>query len=133
MSGSLTWACATNSGDGANSRSSLSSASIWAVVLSSAMTDPLYRQGMQRGKGQVANRQGMVYVPFLKMSPRRSLFLLVALSFWPAACTPRSGPVSAPPNIVLVTIDTLRADRVGRGLTPAIDGLAARGMRFTSA
>jgi arylsulfatase A-like enzyme len=41
--------------------------------------------------------------------------------------------VSAPPNIVLVTIDTLRADRVGRGLTPAIDGLAARGMRFTSA
>ena len=75
----------------------------------------------------------MVYVPFLKMSPRRSLLLLVALSFWPAACTPTSGPVSAPPNIVLVTIDTLRADRVGRGLTPAIDGLAARGMRFTSA
>jgi arylsulfatase A-like enzyme len=44
-----------------------------------------------------------------------------------------SGPVSAPPNIVLITIDTLRADRVGRGLTPAIDGLAARGMRFTAA
>ncbi len=33
-------------------------------------------------------------------------------------------------NILLITIDTLRADRVGRGLTPAIDGLAARGTSF---
>src|SRR5262249_32236054 len=40
---------------------------------------------------------------------------------------------SAPPNILLVTIDTLRADRVGRGLTPSIDGVAARGTRFTNA
>ena len=38
------------------------------------------------------------------------------------------------PNILLVTIDTLRADRVGRtALTPALDGLAARGARFTRA
>ena len=37
------------------------------------------------------------------------------------------------PNVLLITIDTLRADRVGRGLTPAIDGLAARGVRFTAA
>jgi choline-sulfatase len=37
------------------------------------------------------------------------------------------------PNVLLITIDTLRADRVGRGLTPAIDGLAARGTRFTAA
>ena len=36
-------------------------------------------------------------------------------------------------NVLLITIDTLRADRVGRGLTPAIDGLAARGVRFTNA
>ena len=39
---------------------------------------------------------------------------------------------------VLVTIDTLRADRVGAygnaaGLTPAIDRLAADGLRFDSA
>jgi tetratricopeptide (TPR) repeat protein len=33
----------------------------------------------------------------------------------------------------LITIDTLRADRVGRGLTPAIDSVAARGVRFTNA
>jgi arylsulfatase A-like enzyme/Tfp pilus assembly protein PilF len=50
------------------------------------------------------------------------------------ACS-RSAP-PAPiqrPSVLLITIDTLRADRVGRGLTPAIDGLAARGVRFTAA
>src|SRR3954465_14430770 len=49
-----------------------------------------------------------------------------------AACT-RDAPAAVKPNVLLITIDTLRADRVGRGLTPAIDGLAARGVRFTSA
>ena len=33
-------------------------------------------------------------------------------------------------NVVLITIDTLRADRVGRGLTLAIDALATRGVSF---
>jgi len=37
------------------------------------------------------------------------------------------------PNVLLITIDTLRADRVGRGLTPAIDAVAARGTRYTQA
>lgn len=41
-------------------------------------------------------------------------------------------------NVLLVTIDTLRRDRVGayggaRGLTPAIDALAASGVRYTRA
>jgi choline-sulfatase len=52
-----------------------------------------------------------------------------------AGCTRTPAP-PAPvqkPNVLLITIDTLRADRVGRGLTPAIDGLAARGVRFTGA
>jgi arylsulfatase A-like enzyme/Tfp pilus assembly protein PilF len=48
---------------------------------------------------------------------------------------------SAPPrpNVLLVTIDTLRADHVGAygaadsGVTPAIDALAARGVRFDQA
>ena len=34
--------------------------------------------------------------------------------------------------MLLITIDTLRADRVGRGLTPSIDALAARGVSFTN-
>jgi predicted AlkP superfamily pyrophosphatase or phosphodiesterase len=48
---------------------------------------------------------------------------------------------SAPPpirTVVLITIDTLRADRVGAygwaaARTPALDALAARGIRFTRA
>jgi choline-sulfatase len=48
-----------------------------------------------------------------------------------------SGP-TARPNVLLVTIDTLRADRVGcygyaRAATPTLDGLAARGVRFATA
>jgi arylsulfatase A-like enzyme/Tfp pilus assembly protein PilF len=35
--------------------------------------------------------------------------------------------------VLLVTIDTFRADRVGIGVAPAIDRLAAAGIRFTSA
>lgn len=42
------------------------------------------------------------------------------------------------PNILLIVIDTLRADRLGsygnrRGLTPFLDSLAARGTRFENA
>src|SRR3954447_7927487 len=65
--------------------------------------------------------------------------LALAISLQPlaivAACsgrTPRAKAV-APPNILLVTIDTFRADRIGTGIAPAIDRLAASGVRFTSA
>jgi arylsulfatase A-like enzyme/Tfp pilus assembly protein PilF len=37
------------------------------------------------------------------------------------------------PNVLLITIDTLRADRIGAGVAPAIDRLAASGVRFTAA
>ena len=51
-----------------------------------------------------------------------------------AACNRGAAPAPiGKPNVLLITIDTLRADRVGRGLTPAIDGLAARGTRFSHA
>ena len=42
-------------------------------------------------------------------------------------------PLQPPPNILLVTIDTFRADRIGVGVAPAIDRLAAAGLRFTAA
>ena len=50
-----------------------------------------------------------------------------------AACGRVPPAQPAQPNILLVTIDTFRADRVGIGLTPAIDRLAAAGLRFTQA
>ncbi len=58
--------------------------------------------------------------------------LLVALAL---ACTraPDEPSVQRPRNLLLVTIDTLRADRIGAGLTPALDRLAARGLRFVNA
>jgi arylsulfatase A-like enzyme len=45
---------------------------------------------------------------------------------------------SPPPHLVLIVLDTLRADRLGtygntRGLTPFLDQLAARGTRFANA
>jgi len=63
--------------------------------------------------------------------PRSSL-LVAALSFL-AACTPTPAP-----NVLLIVIDTLRADHVGwsgerRQLTPFLDALAQSGHTFTNA
>lgn len=64
------------------------------------------------------------------MSRLFGVSLLIGL----AACT--APPPPMPParsNILLITIDTLRADRVGKGFTPVIDRLAAQGASFSSA
>jgi arylsulfatase A-like enzyme/tetratricopeptide (TPR) repeat protein len=42
-------------------------------------------------------------------------------------------PVADNASVLLVTVDTLRADRVGAGITPEIDALAASGVAFTGA
>src|SRR5713226_6250760 len=57
--------------------------------------------------------------------------LLLSLTALPAAAAER-------PNVVLVTLDTTRADRMGflgstRGLTPALDALARQGTVFERA
>jgi len=62
---------------------------------------------------------------------------VVACSSAPGPATPAPRP-SAAPSVVLVTIDTLRADHVGAygyapARTPAIDGLARQGVRFDHA
>jgi arylsulfatase A-like enzyme/Flp pilus assembly protein TadD len=64
-----------------------------------------------------------------------SVFTIAALIATGAGCArkERQQTPAARPNIVLITIDTLRADRIGRGFTPAIDALAGRGRRFTTA
>jgi arylsulfatase A-like enzyme/predicted Zn-dependent protease len=63
----------------------------------------------------------------------RALLCLTATSAL-AAC----GGSSSTPHVLIVTLDTLRADRVGaygysNARTPVIDALAARGTRFASA
>jgi choline-sulfatase len=61
--------------------------------------------------------------------------LLISAVVLTSGCTRAYAPThdATPRNVILITIDTLRADRVGRGLTPSMDALAARGVRFTNA
>ena len=44
-----------------------------------------------------------------------------------------AAPAPTLPDVVLITVDTLRADRVGGALTPAINAVGATGARFLAA
>ena len=62
-------------------------------------------------------------------------FLCSGLSFILLAAGIGFGAPSAPPNIILITLDTTRADRMGflgsrRGLTPHLDAVAKQGVVF---
>jgi len=72
----------------------------------------------------------------------RAVALFSCLVVACAACSGGHGAAvdnrGAPPPIVLITIDTLRADRLGsygsaRGLTPSLDAFAREATRFTAA
>lgn len=61
----------------------------------------------------------------------------IALALAASACAPESSE-HARPNVLVIAVDTLRADRLGcyggtRGLTPNIDRLATRGVVFEHA
>ena len=61
-----------------------------------------------------------------------------ALALALLGCSCARPPAAAPPSLLLVTIDTLRADHVGgygapSGATPQLDALAARGTLFEEA
>ena len=66
----------------------------------------------------------------------RALLLLVLV---PAPACKTGAPAERPPRgILLITVDTLRADHLGcygddEGLTPRMDQLAAEGVRFPDA
>ena len=66
---------------------------------------------------------------------RRLVLAVLAAAIASGGCRPAPTPAPAPvrANILLVTLDTFRADRIGRGFTPALDRLAAQGLRFTEA
>ena len=66
----------------------------------------------------------------------QALFILAF--FLPVTSRPLTAAVPGKPNILLITVDTLRADHLGcygdtSIRTPAIDALAARGVLFTRA
>jgi arylsulfatase A-like enzyme/Tfp pilus assembly protein PilF len=63
---------------------------------------------------------------------------LLLLAIFPSLAAPDAPPSPARPNIILITLDTTRADRMGflgskRGLTPNLDALAAQSTIFTRA
>ena len=67
--------------------------------------------------------------------------LSAVVLYSPVACNPATPKASRSPrgdSIILITVDSLRSDRLGcyagdRKTTPAIDALASRGVRFTRA
>jgi arylsulfatase A-like enzyme/Flp pilus assembly protein TadD len=61
--------------------------------------------------------------------------LLILLGALASACAGPAKPAAPaqPPDVVLITVDTLRADRVGGALTPAINAVGASGARFLAA
>ena len=67
------------------------------------------------------------------------LFCLLLLGLVGHAANPApKSRVPAKPNVILITLDTTRADRMGflgseRGLTPNLDKLAAQSVAFTHA
>ncbi len=90
----------------------------------------------------------MYVLPEIAKNLRRaSVWTLLAtvVTTGPAAVAPLAAaaeraarePAAAPPAVVLITLDTTRADRLGcyggPARTPALDGLAARGSRWSQA
>ena len=77
------------------------------------------------------------FMPRLDRPAIRIVPLLIAAAL--TACTRQPAPAPPPvPNVLLITVDTLRADRVGayghaRAHTPVFDALARRGVRFERA
>ena len=64
--------------------------------------------------------------------------ILVLVGLLLAGCSCGRGPLSPPPSLLLVTVDTLRADRLGcygrtGARTPSVDALAREGTRFETA
>ncbi|HYO13713.1 MAG TPA: sulfatase-like hydrolase/transferase [Thermoanaerobaculia bacterium] len=74
----------------------------------------------------------------LKKTSRSPAALLVLLVLPLVGCGEGQGPAAPAPNLLLVTLDTVRADRLGcygyaAAETPGLDRLAAGGLRFARA
>ena len=66
----------------------------------------------------------------MSATPRLWLPLFVSIA---TACASQPPLTPSRPHLLLVTVDTLRADRIGNGVTPTIDSVAANGLRFINA
>jgi choline-sulfatase len=79
-----------------------------------------------------------VAAPLVSIAASVRTVLVVFLAACAACARPAPVPSAQPPNVLLITIDTLRADRVGAygdttAHTPVLDALARDGTRFDHA
>src|SRR5438034_6926869 len=96
---------------------------------------------LRRARGDVERRAVYGYSSLLDNPMRSSVAAIVLLTTVMPAAGCRGASRSSPPdrpNVLLVTIDTLRADHVGcygytDASTPTLDALARRGVRFETA
>ena len=87
-----------------------------------------------RGSKYVAARRARGSISSAATSQLIALLLLPGVLA--SACggpAPELKTPTQPADVVLITVDTLRADRVGGALTPAINEVGARGARFLAA
>ncbi|MCX6545289.1 MAG: sulfatase-like hydrolase/transferase [Acidobacteria bacterium] len=71
------------------------------------------------------------------MTRRVLIGVAIAIGLMSAGCAGaapgKPAPFTKPVSVLLISVDTLRADRVGGSLTPAINSIAARGASFAMA
>src|SRR5258708_12768941 len=80
----------------------------------------------------------MINFPYSRFRIRRLLCLVCSVASAMAGTTTPPPAKAQPPNVILITLDTTRADRMGflgskRGLTPNLDALARQSVVFTHA
>src|ERR1700676_4115471 len=80
----------------------------------------------------------MINFPYSMLLTRRLLCLVCSVASAIAGAATPPPAKSQPPNVILITLDTTRADRMGflgskRGLTPNLDALARQSLVFTHA
>ena len=95
-------------------------------------------QQLEIGRGELGTDGNHTILSFVLRISGAALLLLVVVGCRGGSEPRRPEDSAGLPSFLLVTIDTLRADRVGAygdasARTPAMDGLAGRGVRFTSA
>jgi len=79
-----------------------------------------------------------LFLAFVMSFPRWLFAIILYGSSTLAASAPAAHPRDSRPNVILITLDTTRADRMGflgskRGLTPNLDTMAQQGVVFTRA
>src|SRR3990167_932460 len=74
----------------------------------------------------------------MMLSTRTGIISILVCLAWTLACEITPVSAATQPNIILIIIDTLRSDHLGcygyrRSTSPAMDAIAAEGVRFDQA